>query len=303
LALMRLPSWIIVAAVSALVVLAAADALRSTENESVRRATGQTSVSRPSELEGVVVIGPSCASLRVVRLPDLVELHPQGQILVDCDGEVWSKDGTLYASCLGRFTYMGTADGRRIARFRGCAPAWREDGALGVIRDGALVVARRRGRATEVVSRARLAEELRNVVARPRNYRLVEIVWIDLNRFAAIVEGAQPWEQAIIVMSTNGVLELALTEYGAGIEDLRVSPLGTYLAFARTRLGREFVMMPVEGVDVPLPRIGNALNVAWSPDESHIAISTRTTTFVAETGSARTELQVPHGGRYLAWIS
>jgi hypothetical protein len=61
--------------------------------------------------------------------------------------------------------------------------------------------------------------------------------------------------------------------------------------------------MPIEGVDVRLPRIGNALNVAWSPDESHVAISTRNTTFVAETGSSRTELQLPFGGRYLAWNS
>jgi hypothetical protein len=301
---MRLPSWMIVAAVGALVILAAADALRSPAIDSVRRTNGQTSVSRPSEHpEGVVAIGPNCASLRVVRLPDLTELHPQGQILVDCDGLVWSKDGTLYANCIGRVTYMGTSEGRRTASIRGCAPAWREDGALGVIRDGALVVARRLGRPTEIVSRARLAEELRSVVARPRNYRLVEIAWIGRDRFAAIVEGAQPWEQAIVVMSTTGVLELALPQYGAGIEDLRVSPLGHYLAFAHTRLGREFVMMPVEGADVPLPRIGNALNVAWSADESHVAISTRNTTFVAETGSPRTELQVPHGGRYLAWIS
>jgi hypothetical protein len=300
---MRLPSWIIVAAVAALVVLAAADALRSPDNHSVPPATSQTSANRPSEdLEGVIVNGPSCASLRVVRLPDLIQLHPQGQIVVDCDGIVWSKDETLYANCIGRLTYMGTAEGPRIAHVRGCDPAWREDGALGVIRDGALVVVRRIGRPIELVSRARLAEELRSVVARPRNYKLMEIGWIGLNRFAAILEGAQPWEQAIIVMSTNGVLELALTEYGAGIEDLRVSPLGNYLAFAQTRLGREFLMVPVDGGGVPLPRIGNALNVAWSPDESHVAISTRNTTFVAETGNRRAEEEIPGGGRYLAWI-
>jgi hypothetical protein len=297
---MRLPSWIIVAAIGALVVLAAADALRSTSEDAPRADVGSTSTTTPGDLPGALVVGASCRSLRAMRLAGRIELQVPRQS--DCDGLVWSKDGTLYANCTGRWTYMGTAEGRRIARTRGCAPVWREDGALGVIRDGALVVARGLGRPIELVSRTRLAEELRNVVARPRNYKLVEIAWVDLNRFAAIVEGAQPWEQAVVVMSTNGVLELALTEYGAGIEDLRVSPLGNYLAFAQTRLGREFLMMPVDGGDVPLPRIGNALDVAWSPDESHVAISTRNTTFVAGTGSRRPSLQVPLGGRYLAWI-
>ena len=297
---MRLPSWIIVAAVGTVVVLAAADALRPSSDASPRASAGTTSTTASGDLPGVLVVGSSCRSLRALRLAGHIELQVPRQ--TDCDGLVWSKDGTLYANCIGRSTYMGTAEGRRIARMRGCAPAWREDGALGVIRDGALVVARRLGRPTELVSRARLAEELRSVVARPRNYKLVEIGWLDLNRFAAIVEGAQPWEQAIIVMSTNGVLELALTEYGAGIQDLRVSPLGTYLAFAQTRLGREFLMMPVDGGDVPLPRIGNALNVAWSPDESHVAISTRNTTFVTEIGNRRPQEEIPSGGRYLAWI-
>jgi hypothetical protein len=296
---MRLPSWIIVAAVGTVVVLAAADALRPSSDASPRASAGTTSTTTSGDLPGVLVVGSSCRSLRALRLAGHIELQVPRQ--TDCDGLVWSKDGTLYANCIGRSTYMGTAEGRRIARMRGCAPAWREDGALGVIRDGALVVARRRGRPIELVSRARLAAELRDVVARPGSYQLAEIAWVGLRRFAAIVQGARPWEQAIVVMSTNGVLESALPEYGAGIEDLRVSPFGSYLAFATTRLGREFRMMPVEGADVPLPRIGNALNIAWSPDESHVAISTRNTTFVAEAGSRRPSLQLPLGGRYLAW--
>jgi hypothetical protein len=298
---MRLPSWIIVAAVGALVVLAAADALRPSSERTPQARENRTTTATGGDLSGVLVVGSSCRSLRAVRLAGGIEIHPQGQIMADCDGDVWSKDGTLYANCIGRFTYMGTTEGRRVARFRGCAPAWREDGALGVIRDGALVVARRRGRPIELVSRARLAAELRDVVARPGSYQLTEIAWVGLRRFAAIVQGARPWEQAIVVMSTNGVLEVALPEYGAGIQDLRVSPFGSYLAFATTRLGREFRMMPVEGADVPLPRIGNALNIAWSPDESHVAISTRNTTFIAEAGSPRPGLQLPLGGRYLAW--
>ena len=297
---MRLPSWIIVAAVGALVALAAADALRPSGESTPQARSSSTSTTTPGDLPGALIVGANCRSLRAVRLAGRLELQVPRQ--TDCDGLVWSQDGTLHAKCIGTSTFMGTAEGRRIARFRGCAPAWREDGAIGLIRGGALVIARRLGRPIEVVSRARLAEELRNVVARPQSYQLAEIAWIGRDRFAAIVHGAQPWEEAILVLSTNGDLELALTQYGGGIEDLRVSPLGNYLAFARTSLGREFLMMPVDGGDVPLPRIGNALNVAWSPDDSYVALSTRNTTFVAETGSRRPSLQIPLGGRYLAWI-
>jgi hypothetical protein len=297
---MRLPSWIIVAAVGALIVLAAADALRPSAERTPQTRAGSTSTTTGGDLRGMLVVGSSCRSLRAIRLAGRVEVQAPRQ--TDCDGLVWSKDGTLYANCIGRSTYIGTAAGRRIAQLRGCAAAWREDGALGVIRDGALVVTRRRGRAIELVSRARLAEQLRDVVARPRSYHLVEIAWLGLNRFAAIVQGSRPREQAIVVLTTNGVLELALSQFGAAIQDLRASPFGNYLAFAQTRLGREFRMMPVEGLDVPLPRIGNALNVAWSPDESYVAISTRTATFIAETGSRRRTLQLPFGGRYLAWL-
>lgn len=235
-----------------------------------------------------------------MRLVGRIELQVPRQ--TDCDGLVWSRDETLYANCIGRLTYIGTAEGRRVAQVGGCAPAWRMDGALGVIRHGGLVIARRLGQPTELVSRRQLATALRGVVARPGNYELQEIAWIDLNRFAAIVHGAQPWEQALIVLTTRGVLEFGVTEYGARIRDLRVSPLGDYVAYARTSLGREFVMTSWDAGPVRLPRIGNALNVAWSPDESHVAISTRNTTFVTATGNARAELQIPLGGRYVAWI-
>jgi hypothetical protein len=61
-------------------------------------------------------------------------------------------------------------------------------------------------------------------------------------------------------------------------------------------------MMTWDGREVRLPRIGNALNVAWSPDEKHVAISTRTTTFIARTDSREVVFELPAGGRSLAWL-
>jgi hypothetical protein len=297
----RLPSWVIVAAVGIVLVLAAADAIRSTSDASTPKAASKTSPKTSSPgLPGVIVVGPNCRSLKAMQLRGLSDVQVPRQ--TDCDGLVWSNDGTLYASCTGAHTVVGTFDGKRRARLTGCAPAWREDGALGVIRAGGLVVARTHGRPVELLSRKDLGEQLRGVVERPETYRLTEIAWIGLNRFAALVHGAKPWEEALVVFSTTGGLEQALTQYGAGIEDLRVSPEGDYLAFARTALGREFVMTGIDTTNVRLPRIGNALNVAWSPDETRVAISTRNTTYVAEPGARRPLLEIPFGGRYLAWL-
>jgi hypothetical protein len=299
----RLPSWLIVAGVGLVLVLAAADAIRPKSEGHVSKAAAKTSSPQTSSpgLQGVIVVGPNCKSLQAFRLQDLSEVQIPQQ--TDCDGLVWSHDRTLYASCFGGHTIVGISSGRRRARLPGCAPAWREDGALGVIRAGGLVVARTHGRPVEVLSRKDLGEQLRGVVERPETYRLTEVAWIGLNRFAALVHGALPWEEALVVFTTTGDLEQALTQYGAGIADLHVSPQGDYLVFARTRLGREFVLTGIDSTaNIRLPHIGNALNVAWSPDETHVAISTRNTTYIAEPGARRPLTEVPFGGQYLAWL-
>jgi hypothetical protein len=294
----RLPSWVIAGAVGIVVVLAAADAIRPKTDEHTSSPAAKTSSS--TTIPGLVVVGPNCRSLKAIRLRDMIEVQVPRQ--TDCDGLVWSNDGTLYASCIGADTVVGTSEGQRV-RLPGCAPAWREDGALGVIRAGSLVVARTHGHPVELLSRRTLGEQLRGVVERPETYRLTQVAWIGLNRFAALVHGAKPWEEAVVVFSTTDGLEQALTQYGAGIADLRVSPEGDYLTFARTALGREFVMTGIDTTtNVRLPGIGNALNVAWSPDETHVAISTRKTTYIAELGTRSPVLEIPFGGRYLTWL-
>jgi hypothetical protein len=299
----RLPSWVIVAAVGIVLVLAAADAIRPTTEESASKSSTKTSSPTTSSpgLPGVIVLGPNCKSLKAIRLQGLSEIQIPEQ--TDCDGLVWSNDRSLYASCIGADTVVGTSDGLRRARLPGCAPAWREDGALGIVRAGSLIVARTHGHPVELLSRRALGKQLRGVVERPETYRLTQISWIGLNRFAALVHGAQPWEEALVVFSTTGRLEQALTQNGAGIADLRVSPQGDYLAFARTALGRRFVITGIDTTtNVLLPRIGNALNVAWSPDETRVAISTRDTTYVAKPGAKHPILEIPFGGRYLTWL-
>jgi hypothetical protein len=290
----RLPTWLIVAAVAALVALAAADALRPAAERSPRTPVAETTA---PHLEGVLVIGPSC-SVRAFRLPDLLELQAPRQ--TDCGGLVWSDDGTLNASCADGYTDVGTSEGRHLFRIAGCAPAWREDGSVSVIRAGELFTARRRGSPRIFFSREQQAQGLAGRVPAGERFELVEVGWLTLTNFAAIVRGPHPWERAVAFLSPGGAGTL-VPELGQRVSDLRVSPLGN-VAFARNRLGREFVMLTDAGVEVPLPRIANARAITWSPDEEWVALATRTATFIARTGSRRVVFRVPAGGDTLAWL-
>jgi hypothetical protein len=302
----RLPSWIIVAAVGAVIVLAAADSLRSTGERATKASVAateptSTTESEPGGLHGVIVVGSDCSSIQAIRLPTLISFQPPRQ--TDCNGYRWSRDGTLYARCEGRTTEVGTSEGRPEFSIAGCEPAWRPDGALTVIRNGSLVVTRSIGRPSELLTRTQLGEALEGAIPRPQSYTLTQVAWLDSNHLAAIAHGARPGEQALIVLSALiGELQYSDPQVAAGLADLRASPFGDYIAYVRAGFIRRFTMIDLQGSEVRLPPIGNALNVAWSPDEKYVAISTRATTFIARTGTERVLFEVPAGGESLAWL-
>jgi hypothetical protein len=302
----KLPSWIIVAAVGAVIVLAAADAFRSTGDGATKASVAATEPTptgepEPTGLHGLIVVGADCSSIKAIRLPTLISLQPPRQ--TDCDGYRWSADGTLYARCEGDRTEVGTSEGRPEFFLAGCEPAWRPDGALTVIREGGLIVTRSIGRPNELITQAQLGELLAGALPRPRNYTLTQVAWLNRNHVAAIAQGARPGEQALVVVSTLiGELRYSDPQFAAGLADLRASPFGDYIAYVRAGFVREFAMIDLQGREVRLPPIGNALNVAWSPDEKYVAISTRTTTFIARTGTQRVVFEVPAGGESLAWL-
>lgn len=289
----RFPTWVVVTAVGIVAVLAAADAIRSTGSST------QVSVGAPRapDVHGVLgVAGPDC-SVSALRLPALVEQEPPRE--PDCGGTVWSADGTVSARCVGDMTTVGpTPDGLRF-RLRGCAPAWRPDGDVSVIRDGNLVVAPRRGEPRVFISRSAISAQISGQLPEPESYELAEVEWLDRSRFAAILAGRQPWQRAVAVFG-EGSLEMIVPEFGQRISSLRASPLGN-LGFAHNQLGREFVMLTRAGKEVPLPRIANARAIAWSPDERWVALMTRTTTFIALTGTRRVVKQIAVGGDALDW--
>jgi hypothetical protein len=287
-------SWLIGGAVLALAVLAVADGIRSKDASPA----SQPAPERLSVLHGLLVASDAGCVTRAVRLPSLAdESSPRRP---DCGERVWSDDGTLVAHCHRDITSLASSDGRvRFADVRGCAPAWRPDGALSVVRDGEIVVVRRRGPEQVFFTRERLGAALRTLVERPETYSFVEVQWFGLSSFVALVRGERPWETAAAVFARGG-LESFFPQFGGHIESLRASPLGNY-AFARTDPGRQYVMVTRGGEEMRIPGIANARALTWSPDESWIAIATRTATFIAHTGSSEVFARVPFGARALDW--
>jgi hypothetical protein len=291
----RLPTWIIVAAVGGLVALAAADAIRP-NGESARPST--TEAGAPA-LRGVLVIGGPDCSVAALRLPALVEQQPPRQ--PDCGGRIWSQDGTLAAHCTkDNGTEIFTSRLEFTARVAGCASSWRPDGALALIRDGDILLWRRRGPVQTLVRGASLGSDLRVVLARSETYRFAEVCWLDNSTYAAIVKGKRPWETAVVIFDDLGPRQF-VRAFGAHPEDLHASPRG-FIAFARTNPVREYTMVSRGGDEVTVPRIANAHALAWSPDDQWVAIATRTTTFIAHVGSRQVVKQVPVGGDSLAWL-
>jgi hypothetical protein len=149
------------------------------------------------------------------------------------------------------------------------------------------------------VSRHAVASQVSAQLPDSEGYQLAEVRWLDQTSFAGILAGRQPWQRAVAVF-VQGNLETIVPEFGQRISSLRASPLGNF-GFAHNQLGREFVMLTREGREVPLPRIANARAIAWSPDERWVALMTRTTTFIARTGTRQVVRQIPVGGDALEW--
>jgi hypothetical protein len=285
-------TWIVGAAVALLLVIAIADAIRSREDAS-------GSPKPPSGLHGLLVAaGEGCRSTGF-RLPSMANEQPPHPL--DCGGDVWSQDGTLVASCEDGVTSVTSSDGSfQLPDVRGCAPAWRLDGSLSVIRDGDIVIARRHGAPFHFFTRHQLADALVPAVESPESWAFTQVSWFALTSFVAVLHDAQSDETAIAVFAQGG-LETFLPQPAGRIEDLHASPLGNF-AFARLDPDREYVMVSRGGEPIVIPRVSGAQALTWSPDELYVAIATGDETVIARTGTTRIIATLPFGGRALAWL-
>jgi hypothetical protein len=287
-------TWLIGGAVAVLLALAVADAIRSRDD-----ASASSSGRQLPGLHGLLLVADDGCRTTAFRLPSTASERPQRP--VDCGGRVWSSDATLVAWCRNGRTKVTSAGGRiDFGSLRGCAPAWRADGALSVVRDGDILIVRRHGDARTFFTRRQLDDALQGIVERPETYAFAEVSWFGLTSFVAIVRGERPWETAAAVFAQGG-LESFFPQFGGHIEDLQASPLGNF-AFARTVPAREYVMVSRGGDELPLPSIANAHAIAWSPDESRVAIATRNTIFIARSGSTQPANRISTGAAALAWL-
>jgi len=286
-------TWLVGGGVVLLLVIAMADSIRSRSD-----ASGSPPPA-PRILHGVIVAADAACQTQAFRLPSMApERSPRR---ADCNGLVWSQDGSLVARCKGDFTSVTTSQGLQFPNVDGCAPAWREDGALSVVLDGNIVIARRHGSPFIFFSRPQLTEALQ--AARVENgaeWRFAQVSWFGLTSFVAVLEG-QAREAAVAVFAHGG-LESFLPEQGGRIEDLRASPLGNF-GFALIHPEREYMMVSRGGDPIAIPRVRGAEAIAWSPDERYVALATDDETVIGRTGTTSVMTTLPFGAHALAWLT
>lgn len=285
-------TWVVGGAVAALFVIAIADGIRSHGDASGAPAPP------PRTLHGVIVTADAACQAKAFRFPSMAEERPPHP--PDCNGLVWSQDGSLVARCTGDFTSVQSSEGVQFPNVDGCAPAWRGDGALSVVLDGNLVIARRHGNPFIFFSGPQLAEALNAAgVEDAGGWRFAQVSWFGLTSFVAILQ--RPGDSAAAVFAQGG-LETFLPHIGTHIEDLRVSPIGNF-AFARVDPEREYVMVSRGGDPISLPAVRQATAIAWSPDELYVAIATDDETVIGRTGTTGVMTTLPFGAHALAWLT
>ncbi len=285
-------TWFVAGAVVLLLVIAVADAIRS------RSEASGSPPPPPRILHGVIVTADAACETQAFRFPSMAPERPPRP--PDCNGLVWSQDGSLVARCKGDFTSVTSSQGIRFPNVDGCAPAWRTDGALSVVLDGNIVIARRHGSPFMFFSRLQLAEALRAAGVENDEWRFAQVSWFGLASFVAVLEG-EKGEAAVAVFAQGG-LESFLAEPGARIEDLRSSPLGNF-GFALIHPEREYVMVSRGGDLIAIPHVRGADAIAWSPDERYVAIATDDETVIGRTGSTSVVTTLPFGAHALAWLT
>ena len=266
--------------------------------------------------------------LRAVSLPELVEvpppklracrfeLPPHPEPSATFAGVTWSPSGDLAAYCLrGRVVVVSAIDAT-IQAFRGCAPAWKPNGTLTLVRSGEVVDCGDGGQCRRVIfskHELRAALERHSPTERafrPLTFRFREIAWFSDTRLGAIVRSQRSGDIAV-------VLERASV----------VNP--TAIAFGRLSLGtmsprRTEVVVRTDRPLLPLwllhrrgsftlpgrwlpPSLGSVDDedvraLTWSPDEQWTAIATRASVYLFEReGDQSRTFRLPLTASDLTW--
>lgn len=331
----RSGTWLVAAAVCVLGLAALVDAFvggDSTESGGSRAprpqppapsglvAVGADFLRDESVVGRLLVADPRCR-VRTLDLPSLAEGIPTGlptcgfttspDGVVGTDRHVLSPDEPYAAVCngdvvevlrvVGGDSERGPELGARVARARGCAPAWSEEGRLTVVRKGEAVDLGRPeipGQDVVILSRADLEPFAEGALGFTRP-EVREIAWMRDGVLAAVIRDGGG-EGDILALFRDGELFATTPSPYERLSGLRVSPRGT---FAATQIGDApaLVVLDDEGEFVPIGLRGYA--VTWSPDEVFTAVAADDGIYVYETASRASRFaRIPLEVRDLFWL-
>jgi hypothetical protein len=313
-------TWLVVAALAAIGLAAAVDALRGAApkpeqppkradgSPPTTTADGSTSGVRlapETGLGGVLFYTDKGCRLRAIRLPSLRDaeapdwsecafsLSPGGRS-VQTSWTVWSPNGA-YAADVGNAVEI-EPDGRVL---RGSTPAWRPDGTLTYVHGGAV-----RAWPSErvLLSAADLRRAWTRHPSAPRGFvesvRVKQIAWLSSTRAVLIlgirVRFAGEFDLTA-VFERRRLVNLVIQSFGR----LWTSPHGGFFALGRSDAVQ---LYDRDGETVPLPQLVEPRAVAWSPDESWLAVATRASIYVFRPDAAELGLRrLPIEAYDLAW--
>ncbi|MGH3060943.1 MAG: hypothetical protein ACRDNA_05955, partial [Gaiellaceae bacterium] len=327
---MRRGTWLVIGAVAAIALAAAFDSLRGGDetpaSPPATTAEQTTTGAVPADAEpaqqaafgGVLYYTDESCELRAVRLPTR---EPAEAPNWDECSFVLSPDGTRASGAgsgwdphsdprIGRLFEF--ADGRiQISSnlgpegepIRGSAAAWRPDGMLTYFADGAV---REWPGGDVLIPRAALVQGAMSHINAPatrpgliRAVQVEELVWLDSERAVVTIRARVPNGVNLDLAAVyDGRRRVATVDALAPITSLWAGPQGRSWAMEADGLQ----VYDRDGGALPVPPLTEPRAVAWSPDESWIAVATRASVFVFQAGEPGARIrQFPIVANDLAW--
>jgi hypothetical protein len=326
----RWQTWLVVALVGTIAVLAAADALRGNgqANQPPSAGTTEETRARPptlseelrrEDVDGLLVYSDEQCLLHSLLLPHLddevVRQEVSGAPVRHCtfsagagrflaDDEQVNAAGVHTARCRrGHVEVRDVANQRLVARMPGCTPAWRPDGALTYVRDGEVLVGGKPYLTRRDLHRAAKQHPNLNDLGAgiPFQARVTSLAWFDNRSLAAtlkiLVGGVEP-QYLLVVLKGRRIVGSAV-RFGGPFGPLLRSPAGAYVA------DEGGMVVDRDAVSTDLPAgIPSGRLVAFSPDQRWVAVVTRGSIYLVATplnDSVVRILQLPFAAGDAVW--
>jgi hypothetical protein len=313
-----LVTWLLVAALAALALFAARDALRNESRAASPPATTARRARPPlpppsirgrAELvsrlrrigaTGALYVTDATCRRYVIALPGLHWTAPEGVPGTDCG--FWAhplEDSGIAARQLNANTIEVTSGGWSYG-FEGTNPAFKPDGTLTFVRDGGLYEWSARcpasAKTVEFEGLHSVPRCVQRIEGAPRSAQ--DVVWLT-DRDYAVVAGPQGAASVLVVR--GGHEKRLFTGVGTRIGALQASPGGRYLA---ARLDGALALFRSDLIGVrPLPPTGDELirSITWSRDDRLAALATERSIDVFRGGGRGPVVELPISVGTVEW--